>query len=64
MTDSTDEKKLSLQYNFSTSEIALLAKFLRQNFDKMPKGLENFYKSLEDSVYNSLSLDEVRHFYS
>lgn len=53
-----------LSYNFTSREIATLAKFLRENQDKLPVGLENFYKSLEDSVYNSLSLEEARIFYS
>lgn len=53
-----------LTYDFSSNEIAVLAKFLRNNQSSLPKGLEKFYKALEDSVYNSLSLDEVKNFYS
>ena len=58
------EKNFSLSYNFTSQEVAALAKFLRDNEEKMPSGLEYFYKALEDSVYNSLSLDEVKKFYS
>ncbi|MBP5602828.1 MAG: hypothetical protein J6X78_08890 [Treponema sp.] len=58
------EKKFSLSYNFTSQEVAVLAKFLRDNEEKMPAGLELFYKALEDSVYKSLSLDEVKKFYS
>ena len=53
-----------LEYNFSKKELFLLAKFLRQNEEKLPNGLESFYHVLEDSIYNPLSLDEVKRFYS
>ena len=53
-----------LEYNFSKKELFLLAKFLRQNEEKLPDGLESFYHVLEDSIYNTLSLDEVKRFYS
>lgn len=58
------EKDFSLTYNFSSEEVAKLAKYFRDNQSTLPKGLENFYKKLEDSIYNSLSLDEVKKFYS
>ena len=53
-----------LDYSFSKQEIFLLAKFLRQKQEELPAGLEIFYKALEDSIYNSLSLEEVKRFYS
>ena len=59
-----DEKKFTLSYNFTSNEVAALAKFLRDNQESLPEGLEYFYKALEDSVYKSLSLDEVKKFYS
>lgn len=61
-----NEKKnqLKLSYDFTANEIALLARFLRDHQEKIPHGLEDFYKSLEDAVYNSLSLEEARKFYS
>ena len=59
-----DEKKFTLSYNFTSKEVAGLAKFLRDTQENLPEGLEHFYKALEDSVYNSLSLDEVKKFYS
>ena len=58
------EKDFSLTYNFSSQEVAALARFLRDNEEKLPPGLEMFCKALEDSVYKSLSLDEVKEFYS
>ena len=59
-----DEKKFTLSYNFTSTEVAGLAKFLRDHQEALPDGLEYFYKALEDSVYKSLSLDEVKKFYS
>ena len=53
-----------LNYSFSKNELYLLAKFLRRKQEELPKGLENLYKTLEDSIYNSLSLEEVKRFYS
>lgn len=53
-----------LEYSFSKKELFLLAKFLRKNQEQLPEGLEKFCKTLEDSVYNSLSLEEVKKFYS
>ena len=53
-----------LEYNFSKKELFLLAKFLRQNEEKLPDGLESFYHVLEDSIYITLSLEEVKRFYS
>ena len=58
------EKQFSLSYNFNTNEVAALARFLRDNQEKLPPGLELFTKALEDAVYKSLSLDEVKKFYS
>ena len=53
-----------LDYSFSKKELFLLAKFLRQKQEELPQGLESFYRTLEDSIYNSLSLEEVKRFYS
>ena len=53
-----------LDYSFSKIEVFLLAKFLRQKQEELPEGLEIFYKTLEDTIYNSLSLEEVKRFYS
>jgi len=58
------EKEFTLSYNFNSKEVAALARFLRDNQESLPEGLEMFYKALEDSVYKSLSLDEVKKFYS
>ncbi len=53
-----------LDYSFSKKEVFVLAKFLRQKQEELPEGLELLYKTLEDSVYNCMSLEEVKRFYS
>lgn len=53
-----------LDYSFSKKELYQLAKFLRLKQEELPEGLENFYKALEDSIYNVMSLEEVKRFYS
>ena len=53
-----------LEYSFSKKELFLLAKYLRTKQEELPEGLEIFYKTLEDSIYNWLSLEEVKRFYS
>ena len=59
-----DEKKSTLSYNFTSKEVAALAKFLRDNQESLPEGLEYFYMALEDSIYKSLTLEEAKNFYS
>lgn len=59
-----NKKQLKLSYDFTSDEISLLARFLRDHQGELPHGLETFYKSLEDAVYNTLSLEEARLFYS
>jgi len=54
----------ALDYSFSKKELFLLAKFLRTKQEELPEGLEIFYKTLEDSIYNVMSLEEVKRFYS
>ncbi len=53
-----------LEYSFSKKELFLLAKYLRTKQEELPEGLELLYKTLEDSIYNCLSLEEVKRFYS
>ena len=53
-----------LDYSLSKKELFLLAKYLRTKQEELPEGLELFYKTLEDSIYNCLSLEEVKRFYS
>ena len=62
MLDNEDDSVLD--YSFSKKELFLMAKFLRQKQEEIPSGLESFCRSLEDSIYNNMSLDEVKKFYS
>lgn len=66
MIEESDSEKteFNLTYNFTSAEIALLARFLRKKETEIPLGLENFTKALEEAVYSCLSIDEVRRFYS
>lgn len=57
-------KKFSLQYSFTPLEIAVIAKLLRENADKVPAELLKFNSAVEKSVYNVLTLDEASKFYS
>ena len=53
-----------LDYSFSKNELFQLTKYLRSKQEELPEGLELFYKTLEDSIYNCMSLQEVQRFYS
>jgi predicted transcriptional regulator len=55
---------LSFTYSFSPRETAVLAHFLRSHQDEIPDALADFSKAVENTVYNSLSLDEAERFYS
>ncbi|EID84204.1 hypothetical protein MSI_23480 [Treponema sp. JC4] len=61
---SENESAFTLNYSFTAKEIKLLAKFLRKNETELPHGLENFAKTLENSVYDCMTLEEVKEFYS
>lgn len=61
--ENSSDNTFSLSYNFKSEEIALLAKFFRNNQDKIPAGLELFERAVQDSVYNALSLEQIRKFY-
>lgn len=67
MIPSVEQKETNgfkLTYSFTSKEIAVLAKYMREHQAELPEGLELFYKALESSIYNCLSLEEVRNFYS
>lgn len=55
---------LSLKYDFKPRETALIARFLRLHASEIPDGLSDFVKAVEDTVYNSMSLEEAERFYS
>lgn len=56
--------QFKLTYTFTSDEIKILARFLRSKESELPKGLEFFTKALDDSIYSSLTLDEIKDFYS
>ena len=60
----TEKDQIKLTYSFTAKEIGLLARFLREKETELPQGLESFSKAIENSVYDSLTLDEVKRFYS
>ncbi|MCK9169201.1 MAG: hypothetical protein M0P01_02165 [Treponema sp.] len=63
-----DSKKniniLSFTYSFTPQETEILAHFMRKHQDEIPAGLTNFSKTIEDKVYNAMSIDEAEKFYS
>lgn len=64
MMTENDSESFKLTYSFTAKEIGLLARFLRTKETELPRGLEKFSKTLEDSVYDCLTLEEVQKFYS
>lgn len=61
---SSGKNPLSLDYHFSEAEVKLLARFLRENQERIPDGLLNFSMRVERAIYNSMSIDEAESFYS
>lgn len=59
-----EHQKFELTYNFTPEEIRILSKFLRSKEAELPKGLGNFTRALENSVYECLSLEEIKEFFS
>lgn len=53
----------SLDYNFSSDEIKLIAKLFRKNQFLIPRGLEKFARQIELKIYENMSIDEVERFY-
>jgi len=59
-----EEPEIKLTYNFTSDEVKALSKFLRSKENELPKGLDNLTRALEETIYNCLSLDEIKDFYS
>ncbi|MBQ4378441.1 MAG: hypothetical protein II821_04520 [Treponema sp.] len=55
---------MSLDYHFNEREIRLLARFFRNNEEKLPDGLLDFTSQIERAIYNSMSIAEAQAFYS
>lgn len=58
------ENDYFLTYSFTTQEVGALARFLRDKENELPEGLENFASSLERAIYNNLTIEEAKRFYS
>ncbi len=56
--------ELKLDYSFNSEEIYFLAMLLRKNESELPDALTKFCKTIEQTVYNSMSIDEALKFYS
>ena len=54
----------AFEYSFNRKEFLVLAKFLRNCQDKVPVDLENFVTKVEQTVYSSMTINEVEKFYS
>lgn len=63
-TSTNPESAYFLTYSFTSEEVALLAKFLREKQSEIPLGLENFHSSLERAIYSNLTIEEAKRFYS
>ena len=61
---SKSNNSLSLDYHFNEREIRLLAKFFRNNQEKLPDGLIDFSTKIERTIYNSMSIAEANAFFS
>ena len=59
-----EQNELSLDYHFNEHEIRLLAKFFRNNQEKLPDGLLDFSAKIERAIYTSMSIAEAQAFYS
>ena len=56
--------KDGVDYHFTEEEIKSLAKFIRRNQDSLPDELSSFRNLVESRIYNSMSIQEVKRFYS
>lgn len=62
--NSKNKELYFLTYSFTSEEVCLLAKFLRDKQKDLPAGLDNFNMSLERAIYNNLTIEEAKRFYS
>lgn len=56
-------KKNELSYTFSEREIITLAKVFRKCQENIPDDLINFATVIEQEVYKSMSIEEVKRFF-
>lgn len=61
---SQENNKKGLSYDFSEDEIKALAIFFRKNQQSVPSELLKLNELIEEYIYNSMSISEVKKFYS
>ena len=59
-----ENNTLSFSYHFSPRETSHLAHFLRKHQAELPDALLDFLKTVENVIYNSMSITEAEKFYS
>lgn len=64
MDDIAENDSISFSYTFTPRETAHLAYFLRRHQEELPLALLDFFKKLETSMYNSMSITQAERFYS
>lgn len=60
----TNNLKDGVDYHFTEEELKAIAKFIRQNQDYVPDELSDFRGFVEEKIYSSLSIQEVKRLYS
>ena len=61
MNDS-EKDPLVFTYTFTPQETAILARFIR--WQGLPDGLEHFSKTVIDTMYNAMTIDDLEHFFN
>lgn len=61
MNDS-EKDPLVFTYTFTSQETAILARFIR--WQGLPDGLERFSKTVIDTMYNAMTIDDLEHFFN
>lgn len=51
-------------YDFTSDEVKLLTLFMRAHEEELPVGLEDFFSSIENYIYNSMTIDEAEKFFN
>lgn len=62
--ETSSKGKFSLDYDFSSREVAVLAHYFRNNQESIPKELDKFAKAVETAIYSALTLDEASEFFN
>lgn len=52
------------QYDFTSDEVKKLVLFFRKYEEDLPSSLEDFFSSLEASIYNYMTIEEAEIFFN